>query len=92
MSTFSIYRLKNLSVRKQRRKKLLDDYRTQRSTYDQVIKELSQSVIELEEALGILSTDTLMIKADRIRGIGIHDQGQLNWPIKGKIGIWVPMS
>ncbi|MAJ73319.1 hypothetical protein CMK13_09950 [Candidatus Poribacteria bacterium] len=76
---------KNLSVRKQRRKKLLDDYRTQRSTYDQVIKELRQAVIELEEALGILSTDTLMVKADRIRGIGIHDQGQLNWPIKGKI-------
>ena len=76
---------KNLSVRKQRRKKLLDDYRTQRSTYDQVIKELRQAVIELEEALGILSTDTLMGKADRIRGIGIHDQGQLNWPIKGKI-------
>ena len=76
---------KNLSVRKQRRKKVLDDYRTQRSTYDQVIKELRQAVIELEEALGILSTDTLMVKADRIRGIGIHDQGQLNWPIKGKI-------
>ena len=76
---------KNLSVRKQRRKKLLDDYRTQRSTYDQVIKELRQAVIELEEALGILSTDTLMVKADRIRGIGIHHQGQLNWPIKGKI-------
>ena len=76
---------KNLSVRKQRRKKLLDDYRTQRSTYDQVIKELRQAVIELEEALGILSTDTLMVKANRIRGIGIHDQGQLNWPIKGKI-------
>ena len=76
---------KNLSVRKQRRKKLLDDYRTQRSTYDQVIKELRQAVIELEDALGILSTDTLMVKADRIRGIGIHDQGQLNWPIKGKI-------
>ena len=76
---------KNLSVRKQRRKKLLDDYRTQRSTYDQVIKELRQALIELEEALGILSTDTLMVKADRIRGIGIHDQGQLNWPIKGKI-------
>ena len=76
---------KNLSVRKQRRKKLLDDYRTQRSTYDQVIKELRQAVIELEEALGILSTDTLMVKADRIRGMGIHDQGQLNWPIKGKI-------
>ena len=64
---------------------MLDDYRTQRSTYDQVIKELRQAVIELEEALGILSTDTLMVKADRIRGIGIHDQGQLNWPIKGKI-------
>tara|TARA_B100001123_G_scaffold132041_1_gene153245 strand:+ start:723 stop:1913 length:1191 start_codon:yes stop_codon:yes gene_type:complete len=76
---------KNLSVRKQRRKKLLDNYRTQRSTYDEVIKELRQAVIELEEALGILSTDTLMVKADRIRGIGIQDQGQLNWPIKGKI-------
>ena len=75
----------NLSVRKQRRKKLLDNYRTQRSTYDEVIKELRQAVIELEEALGILSTDTLMVKADRIRGIGIQDQGQLNWPIKGKI-------
>ena len=47
-------------------------------------KELRQAVIELEEALGILSTDTLMVKADRIRGIGTHDQGQLNWPIKGK--------
>ena len=76
---------KNLSVRKQRRKKLLDNYRNQRSTYDEVIKELRQAVIELEEALGILSTDTLMVKADRIRGIGIQDQGQLNWPIKGKI-------
>ena len=76
---------KKLSVRKQRRKKLLDNYRTQRSTYDEVIKELRQAVIELEEALGILSTDTLMVKADRIRGIGIQDQGQLNWPIKGKI-------
>ncbi len=75
----------NLLTSKRKRQKLLSDYRTQRSTYDQVIKELRQAVVELEEALGILSTDTLMVKADRIRSIGIKDKGKLPRPVRGKI-------
>ena len=75
----------NLLTSKRKRQKLLSDYRTQRSTYDQVIKELRQAVVDLEEALGILSTDTLMVKADRIKSIGIKDKGKLPRPVRGKI-------
>merc|ERR1712098_435945 len=47
---------RQLLARRKDRQRLLEEYRTQRSTYDQVLKELRQSVAELEEVLGIVST------------------------------------
>lgn len=76
---------RQLLARRKDRQRLLEEYRTQRSTYDQVLKELRQSVAELEEVLGIVSTDTLTVKAERLKGISKQKQGKLPWPVTGKI-------
>ena len=76
---------RQLLTRRKDRQRLLEEYRTQRSTYDQVLKELRQAVAELEEMLGIVSTDTLTVKAEKLKGISKQDQGKLPWPVTGKI-------
>ena len=76
---------RQLLTRRKDRQRLLEEYRTQRSTYDQVLKELRQAVAELEEILGVVSTDTLTVKAEKLKGISKQNQGKLPWPVTGKI-------
>ena len=76
---------RQLLTRRKDRQRLLEEYRTQRSTYDQVLKELRQAVAELEGILGVVSTDTLTVKAEKLKGISKQNQGKLPWPVTGKI-------
>lgn len=80
-------RVKRLYLLDQERKRqqLLHQYRTEKGTHNQAIKELRASITRLDERLGIVSDAHLIKQAQAIRSIGRAHFGKLPWPVIGGV-------
>jgi septal ring factor EnvC (AmiA/AmiB activator) len=76
-----------LLVQEQKRQQLLYEYRTEKGTHNQALKELNAAVAQLGEHLGIISDARLQEQAQTIKSIRPALFGKLPWPV---VGVVVP--
>ena len=74
-----------LLTQERNRQQLLHQYRTEKGTHNQALKELSAAVAQLEERLGIVSDPHLIEQAETIKSIRSSLFGKLPWPVVGTV-------
>ena len=74
-----------LLVQEQKRQQLLYEYRTEKGTHNQALKELRAAGAQLEKRLGIVSNAGLEEQAEMIKSIRPALFGKLPWPVVGVI-------
>ena len=76
-----------LLVQERKRQQLLHEYRTEKGTHNQALRELNAAVALLGEHLGIVSDARLAEQAEAIKSIRPALFGKLPWPV---VGVVVP--
>ena len=76
-----------LLVQERKRQQLLHEYRTEKGTHNQALRELRAAGALLGERLGIVSNARLREQAEAIRSIQPALFGKLPWPV---VGVVVP--
>ncbi len=76
-----------LLVQERKRQQLLHEYRTEKGTHNQALRELRAAGALLGERLGIVSNARLAEQAEAIRSIQPALFGKLPWPV---VGVVVP--
>ena len=74
-----------LLVQEQKRQQLLYEYRTEKGTHNQALKELRAAGAQLEKRLGIVSNAGLEEQAEMIKSVRPALFGKLPWPVVGVI-------
>ena len=74
-----------LLVQERKRQQLLHEYRTEKGTHNQALRELNAAVALLGEHLGIVSNARLAEQAEAIRSIQPALFGKLPWPVVGAV-------
>ncbi len=74
-----------LLVQERKRQQLLHEYRTEKGTHNQALRELNAAVALLGEHLGIVSDARLAEQAEAIKSIRPALFGKLPWPVVGVV-------
>ena len=74
-----------LLAQEQKRQQLLYEYRTEKGTHNQALRELNVAVAQLGERLGIISDARLEEQAQTIKSIRPALFGKLPWPVVGVV-------